>query len=89
MDIKAINTAIVTGNFTVSELDSIADAIKFKRSSLAMVLGATLRKGARVRVNHAKVQGVIGTVLKVKIKKADVDFAGKIFQVPLAMCEVV
>ena len=81
MDIKAINTAIVTGNFSIADLDSIADAVKFKRS--------TLTKGARVRVNHAKVQGIVGTVLKVKIKKADVDFGGKIFQVPLSMCQVV
>lgn len=89
MDIKAINTAIVTGNFSIADLDSIADAVKFKRSTLAMVIGATLTKGARVRVNHAKVQGIVGTVLKVKIKKADVDFGGKIFQVPLSMCQVV
>lgn len=89
MDIKAINTAIVTGKFSVEDLDSIADAVKFARSRLAFNLAVTLTKGTKVRVNHAKVQGIVGTVLKVKIKKADVDFGGKIFQVPLAMCQVV
>ena len=89
MDIKAINTAIVTGKFTIADLDSIQDAVKFARSRIASTLSSTLTKGARVRVNHAKVQGIVGTVLKVKIKKADVDFGGKIFQVPLAMCQVV
>lgn len=89
MDLKAINAAIVTGKFTVAELESITDAVKFARSRVAQTLAFTLTKGTKVRVNHAKVQGVVGTVLKVKIKKADVDFGGKIFQVPLSMCQVV
>ena len=89
MDIKAINTAIVTGNFTIADLDSINDAVKFARSRLAVQAKFTLGKGSKVTVNHDKVRGVIGTVLKVKIKKADVDFNGKIFQVPLSMCQAV
>ena len=89
MDLKAINAAIVTGKFSVGELDSIAEAIKFARNRITSSLAFTLTKGAKVKVNHAKVQGIVGTVLKVKIKKADVDFGGKIFQVPLSMCQVV
>ena len=89
MDIKAINTAIVTGKFTIADLDSIQDAVKFARSQLATQAKFTLGKGSKVRVNHDKVRGVIGTVIKVKIKKADVDFGGKIFQVPLSMCQAV
>jgi hypothetical protein len=89
MDIKAINSAIVTGQFTIADLDSITDAVKFARSRIASKLSVTLAKGAKVRVNHVKVSGQIGTVLKVKIKKADVDFGGRVFQVPLSMCQVV
>lgn len=89
MDIKAINAAIVTGKFTVAELESIQDAVKFARSRITSTLAFTLTKGTKVRVNHAKVQGIVGTVMKVKIKKADVDFNGRIFQVPLSMCQVV
>ena len=89
MNIKEINTAIVTGKLSIEDLDSIADAVKFARSRIAFTMSSTLTKGSRVKVNHAKVQGIVGTVLKVKIKKADVDFAGKIFQVPLTMCQVV
>lgn len=89
MDIKAINSAIVTGSFTVAELESIADAVKFARSRITSTLAFTLAKGTKVKVNHAKVQGLIGTVMKVKIKKADVDFGGKTYQVPLSMCQVV
>ena len=89
MDIKAINSAIVTGAFSVEDLDAINDAVKFARSRIARTLAVTLSKGAKVTVNHPKVQGKVGTVLKVKIKKADVDFNGSIFQVPLSMCQVV
>ena len=89
MDIKAINTAIVTGKFSIAELDSIADAVKFARNQAASQLAITLCKGSKVRVNHAKVQGIVGTILKVKLKKADVDFAGHIYTVPLSMCQVV
>ena len=89
MNIQAINTAIVTGKFSIADLDSISDAVKFARSRIASTLSVTLTKGAKVRVNHVKVDGLVGTVVKVKIKKADVDFGGKIYQVPLSMCQVV
>ena len=87
MNIQAINSAIVTGNFSIADLDAIQDAVKFARSRLAAQAKFTLGKGSKVTVNHDKVRGIVGTVLKVKIKKADVDFNGKIFQVPLAMCQ--
>ena len=89
MNIQAINTAIVTGKFSIADLDSISDAVKFARTQAASQLAVTLGKGSKVKVNHAKVQGIVDTILKVKIKKADVDFNGKIFQVPLSMCQVV
>ena len=87
MNIQAINSAIISGNFNIADLDSINDAVKFARNRIAQKNSFTLRQGAKVRVNHPKVQGVIGTVVRVKIKKADVDFAGRIFQVPLSMCQ--
>jgi hypothetical protein len=89
VDIKAINTAIVTGKFSIADLDSISDAIKFARTCAASQLAITLGKGSKVKVNHSKVQGLIGTVVKVKLKKADVDFAGHMYTVPLSMCQVV
>lgn len=89
MNIQAINTAIVTGNFNIADLDSISDAVKFARSKLATQAKFTLTKGSKVKVDHDKVRGIVGTVLKVKIKKADVDFNGRVFQVPLSMCQVV
>ena len=91
MDIKAINTAIITGTFTNADLDSIQDAVKFAKSRIASQLSCTLLKGSKVTLSHAKLGGrVTGTVLKVKIKKADVKLdSGMIYTVPLAMLTAV
>ena len=90
MNIQAINTAIVTGSFTNTDLDSITDAIKFAKSRIASQLSVTLGKGTKVSLSHAKLGGrVFGTVLKVKIKKADVKLdSGQTYTVPLAMLSV-
>lgn len=91
MDIKAINTAIVTSNFTAMELDAINDAIKFARSRLAQSLSFSLRAGSKVTLTHARLGGTVqGTVLKVKIKKADVKLdSGMTYSVPLSMLTAV
>jgi hypothetical protein len=90
MNLQAINTAIITNSFTAQDLDSIQDAVKFAKSKLANTMSCTLRSGTRVFLNHSKVGGkAFGTVLKVKIKKADVKMdSGQIYQVPLAMLTV-
>jgi hypothetical protein len=89
MNIQNINTAIISGNFTIADLDSIQDAVRFARSRLTQKNAFTLRQGARVTMTHDKLGGkAFGTVLKVKIKKADVKMDdGKVFVVPLAMLE--
>jgi hypothetical protein len=87
MDIQAINTAIITSKFTAMELDTIADAVKFARANVARTLSCTLKTGQRVFLTHAKVGGkAYGTIVKVKIKKADVKMdSGTTFQVPMSM----
>ena len=87
---KTINTAIISANFTNAELDSIQDAIRYAKSRIASQLSVTLGKGTKVTLSHAKLGGrVQGTVLKVKIKKADVKLdSGMIYTVPLAMLTV-
>jgi len=87
MDIKAINSAIVTGTWTAMELDAISDAVKFARSRVAQTLSFSLQSGAKVKLTHAKLGGTVqGTVLKVKIKKADVRLdSGVTYTVPLSM----
>jgi hypothetical protein len=87
MNVKEINTAIISANFTNTELDSIQDAIRFAKSRIASQLSVTLGKGSKVSLSHAKLGGrVFGTVLKVKIKKADVKLdSGLTYTVPLSM----
>jgi hypothetical protein len=88
MDVKAINTAIISGNFTALELDSIQDAVKFARSKTARLNSVVLREGDSVQITHAKLGGtVIGTIRKIKIKKADVFIPSKnvTYNVPLSM----
>lgn len=88
MDIKAINSAIISGNFTALELDSIQDAVKFARSKTARLNSVVLKAGDSVKITHAKLGGtVVGTVRKIKIKKADVFIPSKnvTYNVPLSM----
>ena len=87
MDIKAINTAIISGSFTATELDSMNDAVKFARSKLTSKMSFSLRAGAKVTLSHAKLGGTVtGTVLKVKLKKADVKLdSGMTYSVPMSM----
>jgi hypothetical protein len=89
MDVKAINAAIIAGSFSIADLDSISDAVKYARARAASKLKYTLSVGQEVTVNHSKVQGQIGKVVNIKLKKADVNFGGTMYTVPLTMCCVV
>jgi hypothetical protein len=90
MDIKAINTAIISGTFTATELDSMQDAVKFARAKTARSNAFAFKAGSKVSLTHTKLGGrVQGTVLKVKIKKADVKLdSGITYSVPLSMLSV-
>jgi hypothetical protein len=88
MNVKDINSAIIQGNFTALELDSIRDAVKFAASKTARANAVTIRVGSQVKITHAKLGGtVIGEVRKVKIKKADVFIPSKnvTYNIPLSM----
>jgi exosome complex RNA-binding protein Csl4 len=91
MSIQTINAEILQGAFTIEQLDSINDAVKFARSRIAQANAFTLRAGAKITINHPKLGGTVGgTVLKVKIKKADVKLNnGFIYTVPLSMLTAV
>jgi formylmethanofuran dehydrogenase subunit D len=90
MDIGTINRAIITGAWSAQDLQSIVDAVAFARAKTARVNSVTFRAGDNVKLTHAKLGGtVIGTVRKIKIKKADVFIPGKnvVYSVPLSMLE--
>jgi hypothetical protein len=84
MNIKEINTAIITGSFTNEELNSIGDAVKFARSRIVAQNKYTLAKGARVQFTGRS--GVIfGTIEKIAIKRATVNTPAGRYAVPLNM----
>ena len=90
MDIGTINRAIITGNFSARDLESIQDAVKFARAKTARVNAVTFHAGDSVKLTHAKLGGtVVGTVRKIKIKKADVHIPSMnvTYTVPLSMLE--
>jgi hypothetical protein len=89
MDIKAINTAIITGTWTNAELLSMGDAIKFARTRLTATKKAGLRVGQSVSFTSNK-NGMTykGTVNKVAIKYVTVATPQGMWRVPANMLEV-
>lgn len=89
MDIKAINTAIISGTWTNQDLLSMGDAIKFARSRLTAKTKAGLRVGQNVSFTSNK-NGMTykGTVNKVAIKYVTVATPQGMWRVPANMLEV-
>lgn len=83
MDIKQINSAIMFGSLTNTELESIIDAVKFARGNLARQNKQALRIGARVKWRSPRNPfGEQGTVEKIATKfvtvKTDSQFRWKV-----------
>ena len=89
--VSQVNAAILAGNFTNEQLNSIADAIKFARSQIANQVKFTLVKGSQVKFTSSRTgQQVLGTVEKVNRKFIIVRENGKAFgnwRVPANMLE--
>jgi biotin-(acetyl-CoA carboxylase) ligase len=68
MNIKEINTAIMHGNFTNEELNSIADALRFARAQLVVRNKSTLTIGSNVKFTSTKRGVITGTVKKINRK---------------------
>jgi hypothetical protein len=90
MDIKEINSAIMFGNLTNVELNSIVDAVKFARTQLTKQNKRTFHLGDSVKFTSNR-NGLtyVGTVRKVKIKYILVNTPGGLFNVPANMLEAV
>ena len=69
MNIKEINTAIMHGDFTNEQLNSISDSIRFARAQLAVRNKSTMCKGSKVKFTNSR-SGVtvLGEVEKVNRK---------------------
>ena len=92
MDVKAINSAIMFGNFTNEELTSIIDAVKFARASIANQNKRALTLGTIVKFTSSRTgMPVTGTVEKINRKFIIVRETNKLsnWRVPANMLTVV
>jgi hypothetical protein len=88
MNVSQINTAIIQGTFTNTELTSMIDAVKFARSKLTNRVKFTISNGSKVKFTSQK-NGMTysGTVEKVAIKFATVSTTQGRWKVPMNMLE--
>jgi len=90
MDIKQINSAIMFGTWTNVELNSMIDAVKWARASLAKQVKRSIRVGDTVEFTSTKHgRRVQGSVTKVAIKYVTVNTNMGLWRVPANMLEVV
>ena len=90
MNIKDINTAIVTGTWTNDQLSSVIDAVKFARSRLAQTTKWSLRVGDSVNFTSSKTgMNYTGLVMKIAIKYVTVKTVSGLWRVPANMLTLV
>ena len=91
MDIRQINSAIMFGQWTDTELGSMIDAIKFARAGLQKQNIRSLSLGSTVRWTSPKnPRGEQGTVEKIALTFVTVKTAGGMrWKVPANMLTVV
>jgi len=86
MNITQINTAIMQGNLSNTELSSVIDAVKFARARLAEQSKRSLVIGDSVSFTSSKTgMNVTGTVRKIAIKFVTVDTGQTLWRVPANM----
>lgn len=88
--IQDVNSAIMFGDFTNDQLNSIISAVKFRRNQLTKETKRAIRVGSTVRfVSSRTGQTIAGTVEKVAIKFVTVrDPIRGLWKVPANMLEV-
>jgi hypothetical protein len=88
MNVSQINTAIIQGTFTNTELSSMIDAVKFAKSKLTNRVKFTISNGSKVKFTSNRTGMVMsGTVEKVAIKFATVNTGQGRWKVPMNMLE--
>lgn len=86
MYINQINAAILSGEFTDSELTSIYDAVKMAKDRLARLSKYNFSAGSKVTfTNPRNGYKYIGEVVKVKQKMISVRAEGLLWNVPANM----
>ena len=86
MNIQTINTEIINGTWSLNELNSMVDAIKFKRKLLNERAKASLMVGDTVNFTSTRTgRNVTGTVTKIAIKYVTVRTLEGLWRVPANM----
>ena len=90
MNIKQINTAIMQGDFTNEQLNSINDAIRFARAQLVVRNKSVLTIGSNVKFTSSTRGTISGVVKKINRKFIIVDQPSqhRSWKVPANMLEV-
>ena len=88
ISIKEVNSAIMFGNFTNTELTSIVDAVKYARAQLTQQNKRSLMLGDTVKFTSTKNHMTYsGTVSKIAIKYVTVRTPQGLWKVPANMLE--
>ena len=86
MNIDRINSAIIQGNLTNDELNTVIEAVKFARSRLGRQTKASLMAGDSVSFTSTKTgMTMTGFVTKIAIKYVTVKTLGGLWRVPANM----
>lgn len=88
--IQQVNSAIMFGTWTDTELSSMIDAVRFAKANLQKQVKRSLMLGDTVKFHSTK-RGVTmqGTVSKIAIKYITVNTGAGLWKVPANMLEVV
>jgi len=84
--IQEVNTSIMQGNFTNEQVDSIIDAVKFRRSILSRQNKREFNVGSKVKFTSTR-SGLVmsGSVSKIAIKFVTVQTTSGNWKVPANM----
>jgi hypothetical protein len=86
--IQEVNSAIMFGDWTNTELMSMIDAVKWRRATLAKLTKASLAVGDSVSFTSTKTgMDMSGVVTKIAIKYVTVKTATGLWRVPANMLE--
>ena len=84
--IQEVNSSIMFGNWTNTELSSMIDAVKWKRATIAKLTKASLMLGDNVNFTSSKTgMNVTGVVTKIAIKYVTVKTVQGLWRVPANM----
>lgn len=88
MDIKQVNSAIMFGTWTNTELSSMIDAVKWARTQLTKDVKNTIKPGQMVKFTSTKTgKTIVGDVTKIAIKYVTVRTPSGLWRVPANMLE--